>query len=87
MRIICDTQILTEACLNVARCVPSKAAMPHLECILLQADDRGLKLSGFDLDLGIDTCIPVRVGREGAAVLNAKMLCDILRGITLFEQR
>ena len=79
MRIICDTQTLTEACLNVARCIPSKAAMPHLECILLRADAQGLRLSGFDLDLGIDTCISVRVEREGAAVLNAKMLCDILR--------
>ena len=79
MRIICDTQLLTETCLNVSRCVPAKAAMPHLECILLRADAEGLKLSGFDLDLGITTCISVRVEREGAAVLNAKTLCDILR--------
>lgn len=79
MRIICDTQILTDACSNVARCVPSKAAMPHLECILMQADADGLRLSGFDLDLGIKTKLEVRVEQEGAAVLNAKMLCDILR--------
>ena len=80
MRIVCDTAMLTEVCLNVGRCIPAKAVMPHLEGILIETEQtEGIRLSGFDLDLGIRTAMPVRVEREGAVVLNAKTLCDILR--------
>ena len=80
MRMICDTQKLTEVCLNVGRCIPAKAVMPHLEGILIRTDSASsISLSGFDLDLGIRTQMDVRVEREGAVVLNAKTLCDIHR--------
>ncbi|MBQ7689379.1 MAG: DNA polymerase III subunit beta [Clostridia bacterium] len=82
MKIICSTQELTQACLNVGRCIPAKAVVPHLECILIETvESSAIRLSGFDLDLGIRTQLPVRVEREGAVVLNAKMFCDILRGM------
>ena len=80
MRIICNTKEFTNICLNVQRCIPAKAVMPHLEGILIRttgADE--ITLSGFDLDLGITTHMEVRVEREGAVVLNAKTFCDILR--------
>ena len=80
MKIQCNTKDLTNACLNIQRCVPSKAVMPHLECILLRTvGNDSLSLSGFDLELGITTLLPVQAEKTGAAVLNAKTLCDILR--------
>lgn len=80
MRIICSTQLLTDVCLNVQRCIPSKAVMPHLECLLIKTDSTEmLELSGFDLDLGITTYIEARIERAGAVCLNAKTFCDILR--------
>ena len=80
MKIVCNTKELTEACLNIQRCVPSKAVMPHLECILLKTAEGGsVVLSGYDLELGISTIRPVQVETPGAAVLNAKTLCDALR--------
>lgn len=80
MRIICDTQSLTEVCLNVQRCVPAKAVLPHIEGILIKtAGTSEIELTGFDLDLGVTSVMEVNVERAGAAVLNAKTLCDILR--------
>lgn len=80
MRIICDTQSLTEVCLNVQRCIPAKAVLPHIEGILIRTvSDSAIELSGFDLDLGVTTTMEVSIERPGAIVLNAKTFCDILR--------
>ena len=80
MRIVCDTHSLTEVCLNVQRCVPTKAVLPHIEGILMKTtEDSAIELSGFDLDLGVTTKMEVSVERPGAVVLNAKTFCDILR--------
>lgn len=82
MRLICNTNTLTDACLNVQRCIPSKAVLPHLEGILIKTiSDSKIEMTGFDLELGITTTLGVRVERGGSTVLNAKMLCDILRHI------
>ena len=83
MRIICNTQALTNVCLNVQRCVPAKAVMPHIEGILIKTTGESkIELSGFDLDLGITTSMNVRIERGGAVVLNAKTFCDILKQIS-----
>ena len=80
MRIICDTQSLTEVCLNVQRCIPAKAVLPHIEGILIRTNGAStIELIGFDLDLGVPTTMEVNVERAGAIVLNAKTFCDILR--------
>ena len=80
MRIICDTQALTDVCLNIQRCVPAKAVLPHIEGILIKTTgSSSIEMSGFDLDLGVTTVMEVRIERAGSVVLNAKTLCDILR--------
>lgn len=80
MKIICDTQIFTNTCLNVQRSIPSKAVLPHLECILIETEEgNSVKLTGFDLDIAVMTNVGVRVEEKGACVLNAKTFCDILR--------
>ena len=80
MRIVCDTHSLTEVCLNVQRCIPAKAVLPHIEGVLIKTtEDSSIELNGFDLDLGVTTTLEVNVERPGAVVLNAKTFCDILR--------
>ena len=80
MRIICNTQKLTEVCLNVQRCIPNRSVMPHLECILIKTLPEGrIELSGFNLDLGIVTQMEARVEQPGAVVLNAATFCNSLR--------
>ncbi len=80
MKIICDTNSFTNTCLNVQRSIPAKAVLPHLEGLLIETQgDCSVKLTGFDLDIAIMTSFDVKVIEPGAAVLNAKTFCDILR--------
>jgi len=79
MKIACSTQLLAEACQNVQRAVSTKTSIPAVEGILIRAQDSELRLTGYDLELGIQTGIEARVQEEGGIVLNARVFCDILR--------
>ena len=79
MKIRCNTQLLSEACQNVQRVVTTKTTIPAIEGILLRAEDGKLQLTGYDLEVGIMTTLDINVEEEGSIVLNAKILCDILR--------
>ncbi|MDR2753600.1 MAG: DNA polymerase III subunit beta [Oscillospiraceae bacterium] len=80
MKFNCATGLLAEACQNVQRAISGKTTIPALEGIYLKADAAGvLFLTGYDLEVGIQTQIEARVKEPGAVVLNAKVLCEILR--------
>lgn len=81
MKIICNTSILAEAVMNVQKAVMTKTAMPILEGILFTAEDNGVKLTGYDLEIGIETTIEADVIEEGSVIINAKTFCDIIRHI------
>lgn len=81
MKIICNTSILAEAAMNVQKAVMTKTAMPILEGILFTTTDHGLKLTGYDLEIGIETVIEADIIEEGSVILNAKTFCDIIRHI------
>ena len=79
MKVICQTQELSEACQIIQRSVSAKTSIPALEGILLKALGDELILTGYDMDLGINTSITARVNEPGSIILNARTLCDILR--------
>jgi len=65
--------------LAVQRAVSSKSTLPVLEGILFNAEDGHLTLSGYDLEIGIVTKIPAMIEKPGAAVIDAKLVSDIVR--------
>lgn len=79
MKIICNTDLLNQACQNVQRVVSSKTTIPALEGILMKAEGGQLHLTGYDLEVGINTTLDVKIEEEGSIILNARILCDILR--------
>ncbi len=81
MKIICNTSILAEAAMNVQKAVMTKTAMPILEGILFTTTENGVKLTGYDLEIGIETNIEADVIEEGSVILNAKTFCDIIKHI------
>ncbi len=81
MKIICNTSVLAEAAANVQKAVMTKTTMPILEGILFTTVENGLKLTGYDLEIGIETVIEADVIEEGSVILNAKIFCDIIRHI------
>ena len=67
--------------MNVQRAVSSKSSIPAIEGILLRAENNVLTLTGYDLEVGIITTMEARVEEAGSVILNAKILCDILRNL------
>lgn len=79
MKIICKSSDLSEACQNVQRAVSTKTSIPAVEGILFKAIGNELILTGYDLEIGINTSIPAFVEETGAIILNAKVICEIVR--------
>jgi len=78
MKIICSQENLLEGINIVQKAVSTKTTLPILEGILLEADDK-LKMTGNDLEIGIECYVDADVKRKGSIVLNAKMFGDIVR--------
>lgn len=81
MKIQCNTHKLYEVCSIVQRAVSQKSTLPSIEGILMEAKSNKLLLSGYDLEMGITTTLDCKVDKEGSTVLNARLLCDILRSL------
>ena len=77
MKLICETQKLSEICSNVQRAVSTKSSIPAIEGILLEAGENVLTLTGYDLEVGMITSMEARVEEAGSIILNAKILCDL----------
>lgn len=82
MKFTCSSNILSEACINVQRATSSKSTnLPTIEGILIKAENDRIMLTGYDLEVGIITSVEGRVENTGSVILNAKILCDILRNV------
>lgn len=79
MKFICNTSILADACQSVQRAVSTKTSIPAIEGIFIKALGSELVLTGYDLEMGITTSVPAKVEENGGIVINAKVLCEILR--------
>lgn len=70
---------MVNAVSNVLRGVSTKASIPALEGVLIQARNNQITLNGYDLEIGIITTIEATVQQEGEIVVSAKLLADIVR--------
>lgn len=82
MKFTCSSQILYDACSNVQHATSSKSTnLPTIEGILIKAENDRIMLTGYDLEVGIITSVEGRVEQMGSIIINAKILCDILRNV------
>lgn len=79
MKFICNTSTLADACQSVQRAVSTKTSIPAIEGIFIKALGTELVLTGYDLEMGITTSVPARIEENGGIVINARVLCEILR--------
>jgi len=79
MKFSCNTKKLNEACANVFKAVSQKVTIPTIEGILIECGTEILSLTGYDFEFGITTTIMATVTEPGSIVINAKILCDIVR--------
>lgn len=81
MKISCEKMILQSAIATAARAVSPRSSLPVLEGILFQAEGQCLKLTGYDLKKAVYTSVDATVQETGAAVINAKLIYDIVRAM------
>ena len=79
MKFSCNTKKFNEACNNVMRAVSTKVTIPTIEGILIECGSDTLSLTGYDFEFGINTILQATVNEPGAIIINAKVLCDIIR--------
>lgn len=79
MKFTCKTKELNTACNNVIRAVSAKVTIPTIEGILIECGSDTLSLTGYDFEFGINTVLSVEVEEAGEIVINAKVLCEIIR--------
>ena len=79
MKIVCYKDTLLKALNSVIKGVASKTTNPILEGILIQTNDNQIRLTTYDMELGIEYIIDSDVKQQGSTVVNAIMFSEIIR--------
>ena len=79
MKIVCYKDKILKAINSVVKGVASKTTMPILEGILIQTNDNEIKLTTYDLEIGIEYVMECEVQEQGNTVVNAIMFSEIIR--------
>ena len=79
MKFVCYKDKIMKALNSVVKGVASKTTMPILEGILIQTNDNEIKLTTYDLELGIEYKMECDVQEQGSIVVNATMFTEIIR--------
>ncbi|MGA2775144.1 MAG: DNA polymerase III subunit beta [Candidatus Omnitrophota bacterium] len=79
MKLKVEKDILLNGIQTVQNVITTKAALPILSNILLEAQQGNLRLTATDLDVGISCVIPVETLEVGAITIPAKRFSDIIK--------
>ena len=79
MRIQVEQKKLAKHINIVQKGISSKTTLPILDGILLEAKEGRLKLTGTDLEIGIESYIEANVLEEGSIVINSRLFGDIVK--------
>ena len=70
----------------VSKAIPSRTTMSILECILIDADAGEIKLTGNDMELGIETKVEGEILEHGKIALDAKLFSEITRRLSIIRK-
>jgi DNA polymerase III subunit beta len=79
MRFTISREKLQEGLTAVTATIPAKTTLPVLANILVETTEKGIKLSGTDLDIAVSTEVAADVEAQGAITIPAKKLGEIAR--------
>lgn len=89
MKLVFDKSDLIDATNIVLKAVSVKTTMPILTCILIEAKDQGIKMTGNNMELAIETRVKGKIISEGSIAVEAKLFSEIIRklpdGQVMFE--
>lgn len=78
MKFSCEKALLTGAVSVTSRAVAVKSSIPAMEGILIEAGET-LRLTGYNLETGIQATIPAEIVEGGSLVLSARLFGEIVR--------
>lgn len=79
MKFVCEKEKILKGINSVINGVASKTTKPILEGILIQTNDHELKLTSYDLEIGIEYIFEANIEEQGNTVVNAVMFSEIIR--------
>ena len=79
MKFVCYKDKILKAINSVVKGVASKTTMPILEGIFIQTNDNEIKLTTYDLEIGIEYVMNCEIEEQGSTVVNAIMFSEIIR--------
>src|SRR5438270_6263968 len=79
MRFTISREKLQEGLAAVTASIPAKTTLPVLANILVETTEKGIRLSGTDLDIAVTTEVAADVEAQGAVTIPAKKLSEIAR--------
>lgn len=71
----------------VSKAIPSRTTMSILECILIDADASEIKLTGNDMELGIETKVEGSILERGKIALEAKLFTKLSENYRMARPR
>ena len=74
MKFSCEKALLQSAVMTAGRVVAAKSSILALEGVLVEAEEQGLRISGYNLETGIVTSVEASVDKKGAIVLPSRLL-------------
>ena len=78
MKFSCEKALLSSAVAVTSRAVAAKSSIPAMEGILIEAGDI-LRLTGYNLETGIQATVPAEIKEKGSLVLSARLFGEIVR--------
>ena len=85
MKLVCQKDKILKALNSVIKAVATKTTMPILEGILIRTNDNEIKLTTYDLEIGIEYIMEAEVKEQGCTVVNAIMFSEIIRKLPDIE--
>lgn len=78
MKFSCEKALLSAAVGITSRAVAAKSSIPAMEGILIEAGSQ-LRLTGYNLETGIQATVPAEIRQRGSLVLSARLFGEIVR--------
>lgn len=78
MRAICARKDLYHGIQAVSRAIAGRSAWPILNNVLVRTEDGHLRLTAFDLELGIECTVPATIEESGSLTVPAKLIVEVL---------
>lgn len=85
LKVICNQKDLTKAIGESQKAVSNKVAIDILKDFYIQAVNNSLKITGYNLEISIESIIDANVITEGEILIDSKLFGDIIRKLPVAD--